>query len=69
VALHVAFVVILLALKASAYSVLTHEAIVDAAWDRSIRPVVLRQYPGLTDEQLRKAHAYASGGAILQDIG
>jgi hypothetical protein len=67
--LRVAFVVLLLAVKVSAYSVLTHEAIVDAAWDRSIRPVLLGRFPGLTEEQLRKAHGFAYGGAILQDMG
>ena len=50
----------------SAYSVLTHEAIVDAAWDRSIRPVLLERYP---NADLRKAHAFTYGGAIMQDLG
>ena len=50
----------------SAYSVLTHEAIVDAAWERSIRPVLLERYP---QADLRKAHAFAYGGAIVQDLG
>ena len=50
----------------SAYSVLTHEAIVDAAWERWIRPVLLERYP---QADLRKAHAFAYGGAIVQDLG
>jgi hypothetical protein len=50
----------------SAYSVLTHEAIVDAVWDRSIRPVLVERYP---QADLRKAHAFAYGGAIVQDLG
>ncbi len=53
----------------SAYSVLSHEAIIDTAWDQSIKPVLLRYFPGATDEELRKAHAYAYGGAIIQDLG
>jgi hypothetical protein len=56
-------------LRCSAYSVLTHEAIVDAAWDTSIRPLLLARFPDATGEQLREAHAYAYGGAILQDMG
>jgi hypothetical protein len=53
----------------SAYSVLAHEAIIDAAWDASIRPALLQRFPGATREQLREAHAYAYGGAIIQDMG
>jgi hypothetical protein len=53
----------------SAYSVLTHEAVIDAAWDVSLKPALLAKYPGLTGEQLREAHAYAYGGAIIQDMG
>ena len=54
---------------ASAYSVLTHEAIIDLAWDDSIRPLLLSRYPNATEEQLRVAHAYAYGGCAIQDIG
>ena len=52
-----------------AYSVLTHEAIIDAAWRDSIVPVLLKRFPGATPEQLLEAHAYAYGGAIIQDMG
>lgn len=54
---------------ACAYSVLSHEAIIDSAWDQSIRPILVQRFPAATDEDLRKAHAYAYGGAILQDLG
>src|SRR5690349_5752747 len=54
---------------ASAYSVLTHEAIIDAAWRDGIRPLLLERFPGATHDELRKAHAYAYGGAIIQDMG
>jgi len=60
---------VLVAVNTSAYSVLTHEAIIDAAWDRSIKPFLLDRYPKLTEEQLREAHANAYGGAIMQDLG
>jgi hypothetical protein len=54
---------------AQAYSVLTHEAIIDAAWDTSIRPLLLERFPAATPDDLRKAHAYAYGGSIIQDMG
>ena len=53
----------------SAYSVLTHEEIVDLLWADQIRPLILKRYPGLTEEQLKEAHAYAYGGAVIQDLG
>ena len=52
-----------------AYSVLTHQAIVDAAWEKNLKPVLLKHYPDATEEQLRKAHAHAYGGSIIQDMG
>ena len=52
-----------------AYSVLAHEAIVDAAWEISIRPLLLQRFPRATLEELRTAHGYAYGGAIIQDLG
>ena len=52
-----------------AFSVLTHEAIIDSAWEDSIKPVLLKRFPHTTAEQLREAHAYAYGGAIIQDMG
>ncbi len=54
---------------ACGYSVLSHEAIVDAAWDISIKPILLQHYPAATEADLRKAHAYTYGGAIIQDMG
>src|SRR5579863_5255415 len=53
----------------SAYSVLTHEEIVDLLWTDEIRPLLLQKYPGLTEDQLKDAHAYAYGGAVIQDLG
>ena len=65
-----------LAPRASAYSVLSHEAIIDAAWDvagdapvTSIKALLLKRFPGASEDELRKAHAYAYGGAIIQDMG
>jgi hypothetical protein len=53
----------------SAYSVLSHETIVDAAWTTDLQPLLLKRFPNATQEELRKAHAYAYGGAIIQDLG
>ncbi len=54
---------------ASAYSVLTHEAIIDALWDPALKPLLLKRFPAATPEDLRAAHAYAYGGSIIQDMG
>jgi hypothetical protein len=53
----------------SAYSVLTHEEIVDLLWTDEIRPLLGKRYPGLSEDQLKQAHAYAYGGAVIQDLG
>ena len=53
----------------SAYSVLTHEEIVDLLWTDKIQPLLLARYPGLSADQIREAHAYAYGGAVIQDLG
>jgi hypothetical protein len=52
-----------------AYSVLTHEEIVDLLWTDEIRPLLLKRFPELTEDQLKEAHAYAYGGAVIQDLG
>jgi MFS family permease len=54
---------------ARAYSVLTHEAIVDTVWLNAMQPALLKRFPGATPEQLKDAHAYAYGGCIIQDMG
>jgi hypothetical protein len=55
--------------RCAGYSVLTHEAIIDAAWSDGIKPLLLQRFPGATPEELQQAHAYAYGGAIIQDMG
>jgi hypothetical protein len=52
-----------------AYSVLTHEEIIDLVWTDEIRPLLLKRFPALTEEQITEAHAYAYGGAVIQDLG
>jgi len=54
---------------ASAYSVLTHEEIIDLVWADQISPLLLQRFPALTEEQLKEAHGYAYGGAVIQDLG
>jgi len=61
--------VLCLSQAAPGYSVLTHQAIIDSSWDSSIKPLLLKRYPQSTADQLREAHAYAYGGAIIQDMG
>jgi len=58
-----------LQLHASAYSILSHEEVVDLAWLPEIVPLLKARYPSLTEDQLRTAHAYAYGGSVIQDIG
>jgi Zinc dependent phospholipase C len=55
--------------QTAGYAVLAHEAIIDSAWDSSIRPLLLNRFPDATKEQLKEAHGYAYGGAIIQDMG
>jgi Zinc dependent phospholipase C len=52
-----------------AYSIMAHEAIIDAGWDISIKPLLLERFPQATREELKQAHGYAYGGAIIQDMG
>jgi len=54
---------------AAAYAVLAHKAIIDSAWVTNIRPLILQRFPNATPAQLREAHGYAYGGAIIQDMG
>src|ERR1700675_3966579 len=62
-------VLLLLPSGSSAYSVLTHEEIVDLVWTEELRPLLLQRFPGLTEEQITEAHGYAYGGAVIQDLG
>jgi hypothetical protein len=55
--------------QAPAYSLLTHEQLIDLTWKSSIRPALLARYPHLTEDQILEAHAYAYGGCAIQDLG
>ncbi len=52
-----------------AYSVLTHEEIIDLLWDQQIVPLLKTRFPNATPDELKTAHAYAYGGSVIQDIG
>jgi hypothetical protein len=54
---------------AGAYSVLTHEQLIDLTWSSSIVPLLKSRYPTITPAELEKARAYAYGGCVIQDIG
>jgi hypothetical protein len=49
--------------------VLTHEQVVDLLWKDHIQPLLLKRFPHSTPDELRKAHAYAYGGCVIQDMG
>jgi hypothetical protein len=53
----------------AAYSVLTHEANVDAVWDDAIKPLLVQRFPRTTPAALLAARAYAYGGSAIQDLG
>ncbi|MEY2394881.1 MAG: hypothetical protein QOF94_1226, partial [Acidobacteriaceae bacterium] len=53
----------------AAYSVLTHEQVVDLVWKDNIIPLLKNRFPAATDEELKKAHAFAYGGSLIQDMG
>ena len=53
----------------NAYSVLTHEQVVDLLWKDQIQPLLTKRFPHASEEDLRKAHAFAYGGSLIQDMG
>ena len=56
-------------IQSAAYAVLAHEAIIDSAWNTNIRPLLLKRFPNAAADELKEAHGYAYGGAIIQDMG
>src|SRR6185369_12787530 len=55
--------------QAAAYSVLAHEANIDALWDSTIAPMLLARFPTASHEQIQQARGYAYGGCVIQDLG
>jgi hypothetical protein len=39
------------------------------AWTSEIRPLLVERFPGITEDQIKEAHAYAYGGSVIQDLG
>jgi len=62
-------ILLLIPFRLQAYSVLTHEAIIDSVWKDSIEKVLLKRFPRATAQDLEQARAYAYGGCIMQDMG
>jgi len=54
---------------AGAYSVQTHEQLIDLTWRAHIVPLLEKRFPGITPTQIQEAHSYAYGGAAVQDLG
>jgi Zinc dependent phospholipase C len=54
---------------AGAYSLLTHEQLIDLTWQSSIVPLIRSRYPNITPEQVEQARSYAYAGSVIQDIG
>jgi Zinc dependent phospholipase C len=54
---------------AAAYSVLAHEANINALWDSTIAPMLQARFPEASREQLLEARGYAYGGCVIQDLG
>lgn len=52
-----------------AYSVLTHEQLIDLTWKDMLLPLLKERFPQTTAADLNQAHAYAYGGCAIQDLG
>src|ERR1700733_3577020 len=55
--------------RAGAYSLLTHEQLIDLTWQSSIVPLLRSRYPNITPEELEHARSYAYAGSVIQDLG
>ena len=61
-------IALITAVHAHAYSVLTHEEIVDLAW-KDMEVTLRQRFPNVTAADLKTAHAFAYGGCVIQDMG
>jgi hypothetical protein len=55
--------------KAQAYSVMSHQAIIDVLWESGLKPALRKRFPQATEDDIDRGQAYAYGGAIIQDLG
>lgn len=60
---------VLLTTPVLAVSVLSHEEMIDVTGESEIRPLLTARFPDATPEQLKKAHSFAYGGSVIQDVG
>jgi Zinc dependent phospholipase C len=65
----VVIIIVFIPISSFAYSVLTHEAIVDANWNTVFVPLIKQKFPDATSEELKRAHAFAYGGCVMPDLG
>ncbi len=52
-----------------AYSVFSHQELIDVTWKQWLQPLLLKRFPQTTQADLQEAHAYAYGGCTIQDLG
>ena len=52
-----------------AYSVFSHQELIDLTWKELLQPLILKRFPATTKADLQEAHAYAYGGCTIQDLG
>ena len=55
--------------RTEAYSVMSHQAIIDVVWESSMKPAIYKRFPSATEDEINRGQAYAYGGAIIQDLG
>ena len=63
------FLLIAIPSRTSAYSVLAHEAMIDAAWAEQLAPMLRQRFPRVSAADVARARAYAYGGSLIQDLG
>ncbi|MES2375729.1 MAG: zinc dependent phospholipase C family protein [Bacteroidota bacterium] len=69
---YIVLVIVITAIRpqfSKAYSILAHEAVIDATWDKSILPLLKLKYPGSPVDSLKKARSFAYGGSLTADMG
>jgi hypothetical protein len=52
-----------------AISVLSHEELIDVTWQADILPLLTARFPDASPAQLKRAHSFAYGGSVVQDVG
>jgi hypothetical protein len=57
------------AAPSKAFSILAHEAIIDAGWTGNIQPELVKRYPQASVQDLQIAQSYAYGGSLVADMG